>query len=385
MGTQTSRHHRAVTPSDQRRWQRPVLAAMLALGAAAHATTYDDGPTLGDRLLATVVRVVAAEHGFGVVVGADRDSVYIATAGHVVVDAAQIMVHGCKNALPSNLPAERVAGFDPGSSDLALLRIARPAGFQVTSAALAKPGQFEVADPAWLLGRQDSCSVLPMSGGIAALPTADGRLRVDMPGVLGGSSGAPVITGRGMLGITTDSDNSTITVLAMDRIAQRVRASGASFALVDADNIPPGEPEAVEKDLAETLSDLLRELHDAQMVLRQPTVKREYYVQTVTEYNKAAERFIKSMTKYDGSLKRHWKPEVYTTWVALRERLWAAHQNFLSANDYAQEIVKTERVPTVIRDRMEALAPELAALQGSIAQFQTLLAQWSASDAPTKQ
>ncbi|MBS0341687.1 MAG: trypsin-like peptidase domain-containing protein [Proteobacteria bacterium] len=347
---------------------------MLAFGVAAHATTYDDGPTLGDRLLAVVVRVLAAEHGFGIVVGADRDVVYIATPAHVLADATQIVVHGCKNGLPQSLAAERVAGFDPGFGDLALLRVSRPAGYQVASKALAKPEQVEVADPAWLLGRQDSCGVPPISGKISALPTKDGRLRVDMPGVLGGSSGAPVTTGRGLVGMTTDSDSSTFTALSLEWIAQRVRAGGGVFDLDDADNIPPGDPEAAERDLAETLSGFLLELHDAQLVLRQPTVTREYYAQTVAEYNKAAERFIKSMTKYDGTLKGNWGPEVYTAWVTLRERLWAAHQSFLFANDYARTIVETERVPTVVRDRMAALGPELVALQGSIAQFQSQLA-----------
>jgi hypothetical protein len=119
----------------------------------------------------------------------------------------------------------------------------------------------------------------------------------------------------------------------------------------------------------------LFELRDAQTVLRQPTVKRDYFTKTVTEYNAAAERFRDAKNKYDGTLRRHWAPEVAPEWLALRDRLWATHENFLFINEHARKIVETERVPAVVRDRMEALDPELAALQGAIAQFLRSLSQ----------
>ena len=62
-------------------------------------------------------------------------------------------------------------------------------------------------------------------------------------------------------------------------------------------------------------------------------------------------------------------------WLALRDRLWATHQNFLFVNEHARQIVETERVHAAVRDRMEALDPELAGLQGAIAQFLRSLSQ----------
>ncbi len=364
------------------RWRRRICIVLVALsgapwagGAAAQDTTFDDGPTLANRLLAGVVRIHADEHGFGVVVGADPTFVYIATAQHVVGVGVPVAVHGCLGALPAALAAERIGGADPAGEDLALLRVPRPDGYRAIVRALAPAGRVAVTDPAWLLGRDDVCGVLPRAGAVAAAPTARPAWRVDMSEVLGGSSGAPVATGRGIIGIATDSDNANITVLDIEHIARRVRAVGGSFDLVDAHNEPPNDPQAAELALAEMLSGLLREMRDAQTVLRQQTVKREYYVRTVTEYGQVAERFLASKDKYTGTLVRHWHPEVAPQWLALRDRLQAVHDNFLAVNSHARQIVETERVPKAVRIRMEALDPELESLQGAIAQFLRLLSQ----------
>lgn len=351
-----------------------LLVALPATRAAAQETSFDDGPALADRLLAGVVRIHAVEHGFGIVVGADDRFVYLVTALHVIGPDAAVTVHGCAGALPQGMAAQRLGGTEP-AEDLALLRVPRPADYSVGVRALAPAARVEVRDAAWLLGRDDVCAVLPRSGAVAAPPGARPAWRVDMPGVLGGSSGAPVITGRGIVGMTTDSDNANITALDIALIAQRVRAAGGRFDLIDARNEPPTDPQAAELALAEMLNSFLRELRDAQTVLRQPTVKREYFVRTVTEYDQAAERFLATKDKYAGTLARHWQPEVAPQWLALRDRLQAVHDNFLAVNSQARQIVETERVPKAVRDRMEALDPELDALQGAIAQFLRALSQ----------
>ena len=392
MGAQAIRFRERLTPSAVSmgrlcKWLAGGLSAVLVAGGAAAqtGTTYDDGPTLANRLLAGVVRVQAQEHGFGLIVGADRSFLYIATARHVIGESSKVAIAGCDKAMPNDLSADRVAGFDLDSDDLALLRARRPENFEIRTRMLAPAEKVAISDAAWLLGRDDACAVLPRTGAVAATPTERALWRVDMPGVLGGSSGAPVSTGRGIIGITTDSDNANITVIDVAFIARRVRAGATPFDLVDANNTPPADPQAAEQDLAEMLNRYLFELRDAQMVLRQPTVRRDYFAKTVAEYNAAAERFRDSMNKYDGTLRRHWEPEVAQQWTALRDRLWAAHQNFLFVNENARSIVETERVPTVVRDRMEALDPELAGIQSAIAQFLRSVSQRRIVDANTTQ
>lgn len=368
MGAQAVRRHAGLK-------RLGCAAALLAAATVQAATTYDDGPTLARRLLATVVRVDAQEHGFGMLVGADRDFLYIATARHVVSGAERITLQACDAALPGERAAQHIAAFDLPSDDLALLRTPRPAGFQAPTRALAPPEEVAPTDPAWLLGRDDSCTVLPRAGAVAARPNARALWRVDMPGVLGGSSGAPVTTGRGVIGLTTDSDNANITVLDATLIARRVQAHGAPFDLVKADNIPPLDPQAAAQDLAEMLNRYLFELRDAQTVLRQPTAARATFTQAVNEYNVAAERFRDAKDKYDGTLRQHWEPAVAQQWAALRDRLWAAHERFLFVNEHARSIVQTERIPAVVQERMAALDPELSGIQTAISQFLNALSQ----------
>ena len=281
----------------------------------------------------------------------------------------------CMTALPQDLAAERVAGFDAAADDLALLRVPRPADYRIAARALAPAARVAVSDAVWLLGRDDACAVLPRTGAVAARPGDRALWRVDMPGVLGGSSGAPVATGRGIVGITTDSDNANITALDIAQVARRVRDAGGRFDLVEARNEPPTDPQAAEQDLAEMLNQYLFKVRDSQRVLREPAVLNAEFRRTVGEYNEAAERFRDAMNKYDGTLRRHWAPEVAPQWAALRDQLWAVHLNFLFINEHARKIIENERVPKAVRDRMEALEPELVALQGAIAQFLRSLSQ----------
>ncbi|QPF74381.1 trypsin-like peptidase domain-containing protein [Roseateles sp. DAIF2] len=366
---------RRLKPRSQGVAAAAACSALLTGAAWAQDTTFDDGPVLAERLLAGVVRVHGGEHGFGVVVGADDTFIYVVTAGHVVGSSGPVLLHGCKQALPPDLPAERMAGFDPAAADVALLRAQRPPGYRLVIRAMAPEERVAISDPAWLLGRDDTCAVRPASGAVAALADTRKLWRIDMPGVLGGSSGAPVATGRGLIALTTDSDNVNLTALGLASLSMRVRAAGARFDLVDARNEPPTDPLAAELDLAEMLGGFLRELRDAQTVLRQPTVKREYFARTVAEYDEVAKRFLATKDKYAGTLARNWPPEVGPQWLALRDRLWSAHENFLAVNSHARQIVETERIPQIVRDRMEALDPELGALQGAIAQFLRALSQ----------
>lgn len=359
--------------------RRGALVAALAVAAGASTaqdTTFLDGPALAERLLHNVVRLHADEHGYGLVVGADAAFVYVVTAAHVLGLRTAATVRWCATGLADEATAESVQGFDAASEDLALLRLPRPVGYQPQPRALAPAARLALRAPTWLLGRDDDCGVLPRTGAIGLLRDDRNKLRVDMPGVLGGSSGAPVATGQGIVGMTTDSDSVNITALSIERIAQRVRDHGvARWDLVDARNEPPTDPQAAEQDLAEMLNQYLFKLRDAQGVLQQPKVAPAQFTQTVTQYNAAADRFRDSRDKYDGTLRRHWQPEVELAWDALRTRLWGVHKNFLSVNEHARKIMETGRIPAVVRERMQSLEPELIALEQAIAQFLRTLSQ----------
>jgi hypothetical protein len=204
---------------------------------------------------------------------------------------------------------------------------------------------------------------------------------VRQPGVLGGSSGAPLMVGHGIAGLVKTSDLVRVTAHAIEDLRRRLVALGVPWGLGDARNIPPTDPRAAEIDLAETLNRYLFGLRDVHALLQQPVVARATFAEKAAAYNAAIERFRNARDKYDGTLQRDWPPDVLPQWSALRDRLWAVHLNFFRLNDRTREIAETERTPAAVRDQMKALEPEVAALEGAIAQFLRNLGQRRNPDA----
>lgn len=366
-----------------------LLALLPAPVPAAHgdaATTFDTGPELGRRLLHNVVRIEArdlAEHGFGLVVGADRDHVYIATARHVVARrapagleeperaSAGIAVGFCAMPGAPRQAAAMLDGFDGAGDDLALLRTTRPPDYAPQAKALAPAGQDGVGEQAWQLGREADCVVVPTPGVIAARPDARHTVRVDLHGALGGASGGPLVSGYGIVGLVKRSDNEVIRAHAIADVAARVRALGTvPFLLGEAGNVPPGDPRAAVADLTETLNGYLFAVRDLHALLGQEIVPRPTFAAMVQRYSGAVDRFKAARDKYDGTLQRDWPPGLLPEWQALRARLWNIHMQFFALNgERATTITRTERSPPPVRAHMAALEPELAALQGDIARF----------------
>lgn len=379
------------TSCRQRRLNPAALLAALLLAQAPAAlgratTTFDTGPELGRRLLQNVVRIEArdlAEHGFGLVVGADREYVYIATARHVVAKRApagleepervsgDLAVGFCALPGAARQAAAMLDGFDGANDDLALLRAARPPAYAPQLKALAPAGQDGVGDQAWQLGRESDCVVVPTPGVIAALPDARHTVRVDLHGALGGASGGPLVSGYGIVGLVKRSDNEVIRAHAIADLAARVRAmAGPPFMLGEAGNIPPGDPQAAVADLTETLNAYLFGARDLQALLRQEIVPRPTFAQLVQRYSGGVDRFKAARDKYDGTLQRNWPPDMLPEWQVLRERLWKIHMVFFSLNEQSTTtITRTERSPPPVRAQMAALEPELATLQSDIARF----------------
>lgn len=380
----------AATPCRQRRLNLATLPAalLLALAPAARvrATTFDTGPELGQRLLHNVVRIEArdlAEHGFGLVVGADRDYVYIATARHVVAKrppagleeperaSREIAVGFCALPGAARQAAAMLDGFDGVDDDLALLRTARPPAYAPQVRALAPAGQDGVGGQAWQLGRESDCVVVPTPGVIAALPDARHSVRVDLHGALGGASGGPLVSGYGIVGLVKRSDNEVIRAHAIADLAARVRAmAGPPFLLGEAGNIPPGDPQAAVADLTETLNTYLFGVRDLNALLRQEIVPRPTFAQMVQRYSGGVDRFKAARDKYDGTLQRNWPADMLPEWQVLRERLWKIHMVFFRLNEQnTTTITRTQHSPPEVRAQMAALEPELVILQNDIARF----------------
>lgn len=381
----------ATAPYRHRRVSRRALLAVLltACGSAVHgaASTFDTGPELGKRLLQNVVRIAAldlGEHGFGLVVGVDQESAYIVTARHVVARRApaglvepervsgEISIRFCAAATTAPPQAAvLLTAFAGVDDDLALLRTPRPRDYAPLAAALAPAGHDSSGEAAWQLGREGECALVPTPGIVSGPPDERNNLRIDLHGALGGSSGVPVASGYGILGLTKRSDSETIRGHAIADIRKRVEAlAGVPFALGPANNIPPGDPQAAVADLTESLNAYLFGVRDLQGLLRQEVVPRATFFQLADNYSRSVDRFKAARGKYDGTLQRNWPPELLPEWDGLRERLWAIHLVFFRLNEQdTTTIIRTERSPQAVRARMAALEPDLLRLQRDIEHF----------------
>lgn len=369
--------------------RRAVAAVLLALAAAAPAateTTFDDGPTLGARLLHNVVRVRAAdlrEHGFGLIVGANSRHLFIVTARHVVADAKglgkAIGVSFCASDHAGAEPAaaEAVPEFDAGDRDLALLRVLRPASYRPLLETVAPADTLALRQDAWLLGQDDACGVAAGSAAVLALPDAREQMAIEFPGARGGASGGPAISAYGVLGIVTNADDIVMAVQAIEPIARRLRAGGW-WQLQPAKNIPLTDPRSAEVDLAETLNRYLFAVRNLHGQLLQPFIPKQRLHQFGDEYSAAVKRFILARDRHDGTLDRHWPAAVLTQWQGLRAALWSVHEPFYALNQGdLQKIYERESAPPEIRARLLAMEPALVALQRDIAAFLQLLGRRS--------
>jgi Trypsin-like peptidase domain len=375
---------------------RHALSLLLGLAiagtagiACAQDTTFFSGAELAARLRQNLVWIAAqdiGEHGYGMVVGGDNTTVWVITARHVVVKTAmrgsttpdepshQIRMRFCAAAATGLVPGEPWPGWDTGGEDIALLSVARPRDYQWATRALAP--QVTVGEPVWLLGSNDECALVPAQGQVRALADSANNLRIDFTGVQGGSSGAPVLSGHGVLGLMKSAEDLTTTVHAIADLQRRVQAlGGVRWELVDARNIPPTDPRAAEVDLAETLNQYLLAVRNVHMALQQRQVARPTLDDFVQRYNVALRRFLRVRDAYDGSLNRYWPPPVLPAWQGLREKLWAVHQNFWRIDPLMAEIYKNQRTSADVRTLMAALEPDLVRLEGEIAQFLRLIAK----------
>lgn len=384
----------------QGRWRRRLIALLggalagVALGAGAQDTTFLAGPELAARLRQNLVYIEASdihadEHGYGLVVGGDAETLWVVTARHVIVEtpmlglatperpSQRIRLRFCADPSAALVPAAPWPAFDAGGADVALLRVARPSGYQWIERALAV--QAAVGEPVWLLGSENDCKPVPAEGHVRAVADAGHDLRIDFPAsaVQGGSSGGPVLSGAGIVGLMKATDSPTSTVHSIGDLQRRVQAAtGARWALVDARNIPPGDARAARADLAETLDKYLLAVRDVHRLLQLQDIPRPTLTDYVANYNAAIGHFMTARRAHDGTLATFWPPTVLPAWAALRDELWALHLNFWNIDPALMaKIFKSQHTTPEMQARLKAFEPDLVRLETDSARFMGLIAK----------
>lgn len=208
-----------------------VLAAGLAaLTAAADGTAWAqrgaDQPAVVAAREATA-RISGAEAGYGLVIGANEAQVIIATARHVVDDAAAqggLVTIDFAQLARRRQPAEVVKGCEDVDRDIAFLRTSRPAFSNFPSDILAA-SRAAPAERAWVIGRDSTFEISPEPGRVGPYDR-DGFFALrNMRFVVAGVSGAPAVSDDGVVGLVVRAGaGSDAEAIAIDAVVELAAA-----------------------------------------------------------------------------------------------------------------------------------------------------------------
>jgi len=208
--------------------------AILCLAAAILATpckslSQSEAADIVEQLRQNTVRIEAAQHGFGFVVGEKDRLLYIVTARHILVGEED-------NPDSQQITTARITFFsDQGKSytadvlgthtgDVAVLRVSAPPNFHWVAECLAGADKVDRTTPVWFVGRRDEWYIPALPGAIASRqPSAESLIDIDNLPVSRGTSGAPLISNTGIVGMIQQDlagDTRAVTIDFIKRAFQ---------------------------------------------------------------------------------------------------------------------------------------------------------------------
>ena len=166
-----------------------------------------------------VVRIEATKNGFGFVVGERAGRLYIVTAYHVVHVVADPAEVGAGSAVKvkvefydrrGRMYDAELLGTHDAARDLAVLTVPAPPEFKWTKKCLAGAEKQKRGSPVWFVGRDQEWKPPVVPGHVLAGPSTEWLLELEGMMVKEGSSGGPVISDTGIIGmIQRDSQEGT--------------------------------------------------------------------------------------------------------------------------------------------------------------------------------
>jgi hypothetical protein len=360
--------------------------------------TYLTGSELAQRVLGSVViidRPNSQEHGVGLVVGSEQGGLIAVTAAHVVREESAGIAFGSDGGRDGALATSVRVGFcDPSLSgikvsgtplavasqklqDIALIKLPLVPGFNPDTKIGADIGSLVQGDEAWVAGREGTCAIggsLGQENDSAQRASIDdaGRgesaIRAHLPGSFPGTSGAALLTGKGVVGIVQSLAGGGNLVSAADLASIRSALDSTLpmvWQLRSSENLPPSLPEAAQRELSDALTRYVFDAQTSHLVLSGFTLNKGELSSAVSSYNTAISRYIEVKRKHDGALERYWGSDLLADYQSVRSELMNVHETFLdmSVKGYVNEMYRTSVVPAQVRSAMADMDEPLKKLR----------------------
>ena len=226
-----------------------ALAALLALPATTlHAQSVYD-VMLG--LQPNVVRITtvpddgnpgADDFGFGFIVGEREGRLYIVTAKHVVMQDGPNTRFVAFFHDQANPQEARFEISSPGGGllgDLAVLSVPVPSRLEWERYSVAPPDSIKAPKPVRFIGRGSEWYLPSVDGGINRVG-ANRVMALDNLDVQTGTSGAPVISADGIVGMIITDDGATVQALSIIYIEEAIAEwANIPWSLLPLPDAPP--------------------------------------------------------------------------------------------------------------------------------------------------
>jgi len=251
---------------------RVALLLLCALGQCAfsHAEASDE---MANALRQNVVRIKTTmsthdENGFGFVVGEKSGQLYIATAHHVVAssdpDTTTLKVEVEFFERRGKMYKAELLGTHDAARDLAVLTVPPPAGVTWTKRCMAGPDKQKRGVPVWSIGRVQEWKLPVEPGHVASDTSPDWMLDLEGTVVQPGSSGGPVVSDTGIIGMIEQDSVGNTRALSIDFIKRSFEAWNHPWGLETVKTtLQIGPPPPAPTSDAEAITKVIQEYAEA--------------------------------------------------------------------------------------------------------------------------
>ncbi|MBN1638556.1 MAG: trypsin-like peptidase domain-containing protein [Ignavibacteriales bacterium] len=197
------------------------------------------GYDLSQKLLSNVVRIEGLKKGFGFIVAEQYNSLYIVTANHNVRDnmnsdiSQEPEVSFYINGNIKTYTGKLLSSHQAAPRDIAVIKIDKPVELKWQPDCMASLNKSLTGVDVWFIGRELRWWV-PFDPGYinSSRPNANSIIEVEINSIKPGTSGAPLICDKGIIGmVIIDTGAGVAKALAIDEIKASFQSWGHPWSL----------------------------------------------------------------------------------------------------------------------------------------------------------